>query len=204
MRRIENFKVPIYHYDIIRKTKKNGLNAVSLFGEGDNFEKNFKEFISNSISKTKLSAIYLNLSVAEFMETVKTREFDPTDKSMKINTITLSCLTLSKDVEEYINGQNEEEKKISETALEVYAKTAINALTDMIAEEAKKENSELSLPYFIYSPFNFENFIVLDSDFSSYLAKLQSEKIGIKSENGVVVPKYSALFFVYWSLKKKK
>lgn len=204
MIRIENLKVPVYYYDILRKAKKNQINISVLFGENEDSDKSFKEFISNLISKTKLSVIYSNLTPDSFSQIIKTREFDVKDRNKKINTLTVAFISFGSEVENYISMQGEEEKKLSSVALNVYMKTTVNTVTDMISEEAKKENSEITEPYFIHSPFNFENNIVIDSEIEPILNELTVHKIGIKYENSTITPLYTALFFVCWSLKKKK
>jgi len=199
MRKIKNFKVPIYYYDILRKARKNGIIKQSI---DDEEEKNLKETISNAISRTNLSSVYSNLTIDDFENIIKTREYSPDPKKTKV--ISIGAISLGKEIDNFIDSNNEEEKKLIDISIDVYLKTALNALVDMICEEAKKDNLELSTPFFLYSPFEIGDFIGLDSGLEPVLKEIKSEKIGMTLNGEKIEPRYTLLFFIEWNLKKKK
>ncbi len=200
-RRIEKFKVPVYFYDVSRKAKKEGINLELLFKERENLDKNFKEFISNLVSKINLSSVYLNIETEKFKEIIKSSEYTPLPRN-KVYSVTI--LTAGKDVEEYISYFSDEEKKLSTIAMEVYLKTAVKNLIDIINEEAKKENLEITEPIYIHSPFNEEKIIVIETPINILLEYVSSSKIGVEFLDGKIIPRYTLIFFVSWTLKKKK
>jgi hypothetical protein len=199
MRKIKNFKVPIYYYEMERKLKKSKFNLENFFA--DDYENAFKEYVSLVISNVELSAIYSTYLYQKAKEIINSFEFQSNEKT---EYITISILTAGTKIDEFISRKEEDEKKLSEIILEVYINTARNTVIDMIDEEAKKDNYSISNPFFIHSPFDVENKIVYKGDISKLLKEINADKISVGVSESKILPNFTEIFLINWVYKKAK
>lgn len=204
IRKVENFKVPIYYHDIIRKAKKNSINLNEIFGEKE-IEENLKLFVSNLITKVRLSLIYSNLTFNEVINFIKDMETG-FEKNRKPIATTIGAITAGEAIENYINGITGAEKDLSLISLYVYLKTAIDNVFDILMQEAKDQGCELSPFYFIYYPFKFDESISVMENLltAEFLDKMHSGKIGVRLNGNKLNPEFSIVFFSHWFVKRKK
>ena len=200
IRKVKNFKVPIYYYEMQRKLKKNGIDLSNFFGKQD-YENEFKEFVSSIISYVELASIYLTYTITKAKEIIKSREFLPDEK---VEYITISILTLGAKIDNIILSKEGNERIISDTIIEVYLSKARETIFEMINEEATKDNYIISKPIFIYSPFEVENKIVYEGDLLELLKENSPEKILVNFSNSMINPYFTEIFFVNWTYKKTK
>ena len=183
-----------------RKLKKKGVDLLSFFGNND-YENRFKEFVSMLISKIELSAIYQTYPINDAIEIIKSREFNPDEKT---EYTTISILTAGSKIDEFMNLKDDIEKNISETIIDVYLTTARNTVIEIIDEEAKKDNYIITKPFFIYSPFDVDNTIIYEGDLSHLLKEIDSKKISIELSDLKIQPYFTEIFFLNWIYKKTK
>jgi hypothetical protein len=197
MAKIKNFKIPVYYYDIQRRIKKSGINLNDIFGE--NNEANFKEFVSNIISLIKLSAIYDNIELKE-LEKIFGENYKEIFKAKDVDVISFSIITFGSELEKKVLELNDTESVIVKSIINVHFNTAIKFLMDAIAEEAKKENYNLSDPEFLYINGEFKTDILLNN----LLNRLEANKIMVELTDGKIKPFYTQIFYNKWVSKKKK
>jgi len=200
IRKVKNFKVPIYYYEMQRKLKKNGIELSNFFGKQD-YENEFKEFVSSIISYVELASIYSTYPITKAKEIIKSREFLADEK---VEYTTISILTLGQKIDNIILSKDGNERLISDTIIEVYLSKARETIFEMINEEAAKDNYIISKPTFIYSPFEVENKIIYEGDLLELLKENSSEKILVNFSNSMINPYFTEIFFVNWTYKKTK
>jgi len=200
IRKVKNFKVPIYYYEMQRKLKKNGIDLSNFFGKQD-YEDEFKEFVSSIISYVELASIYSTYPITKAKKIIKSREFLPDEK---VEYITISILTLGAKIDNIILSKEGNERIISDTIIEVYLSKARETIIEMINEEAVKDNYIISKPTFIYSTFEVENKIVYEGDLLELLKENSPEKILVNFSNSMINPYFTEIFFVNWTYKKTK
>jgi hypothetical protein len=200
IRKVKNFKVPIYYYEMQRKLKKNGIDLSNFFEKQD-YENEFKEFVSSIISYVELASIYSTYPITKAKEIIKSREFLPDEK---VEYTTISILTLGPKIDNIILSKEGNERIISDTIIEVYLSKARETIIEMINEESIKDNYIISKPTFIYSPFEVENKIVYEGDLLELLKENSSEKILVNFSNSMINPYFTEIFFVNWTYKKTK
>jgi hypothetical protein len=200
IRKVKNFKVPIYYYEMQRKLKKNGIDLSNFFEKQD-YENEFKEFVSSIISYVELASIYSTYPITKAKEIIKSREFLPDEK---VEYTTISILTLGPKIDNIILSKEGNERIISDTIIEVYLSKARETIIEIINEEATKDNYIISKPTFIYSPFEVENKILYEGDLLELLKENSSEKILVNFSNSMINPYFTEIFFVNWTYKKTK
>jgi len=200
IRKVKNFKVPIYYYEMQRKLKKNGIDLSNFFGKQD-YENEFKEFVSSIISYVELASIYSTYPITKAKEIIKSREFLADEK---VEYATISILTLGPKIDNIILSKDGNERIISDTIIDVYLSKARETIIEMINEESAKDNYIISKPIFIYSPFEVENKIVYEGDLLELLKENSSEKILVNFSNSMINPYFTEIFFINWTYKKTK
>jgi len=128
------------------------------------------------------------------------------------------AVTLGKPLEDFISTLPNEDKKTAAVivALE-FLKTAILFVSDLIKEQAEKEECEtLDLQYAYLPPFvqlaapkMLREAVVLEKTIADkalpvVLEKLNAGKIDVTFDQGVITPRYTALFLVPWQKKTRK
>ena len=202
MRKIKNFKVPIYTYDILRRARKHKLELASAGLADDNTA---KEYIAGLASALKPSTVFAQFS-----------QQDPLAAQIgaRFVRMTAGTLTLGPEFERRL-GQTEDStlRRLERIAAAIFLETGVNVVKEVLCGEAEPEGFELEEPVYIHSsppqetssaedviaaPL-FENEIIKE-----LFERLETGKIGVGFESGVFVPKYLAVFVIPWISKNKK
>ena len=202
MRKIKKFKIPVYSYDIFRKTRKAGVN-LELSGLGA--ERDFKEYVSLLASALEPAVVF--------------DYFPPDDPDISVlgseenAPLTIGALTLGKEFAEKLAKEQEADRKtINEISAASFLSSAVKVISDLAKQEAMPEGFELNNPVFLYSrpeihsqtEANAEIPLYRDELLSALIKRLEAEKIGIVLQNGNILPEYSCVFCLAWIIKKKK
>ena len=129
------------------------------------------------------------------------------------------AVTLGNQLAPFLEELPNEDKRIAAiTVILEFLKTAINFVTDLIKEQAQKEECEtLDLQFVYLPPFGTAGApkmlreavrvekSMADKALPLILKHLNAEKIELSvQENGSLLPPYTAVFFVPWQKAKKK
>jgi len=191
MRKIKNFKIPIYAHEIGRKAKKAGINLEKLsLSDGQQL----KSFVLNSASYILPSTIY---------DSFKSDKYTELEKYLpKPVPCTLSVVTIGKMIETKEEEADEAHKNLTKICAEVFLKTSINLVKDLALSDACQEGFTLGEPLSLCengkcaAPPEF--IMKVKSDFLV-------EKIAVTfGENGQIFPKYTAIVLFPWTPKKRK
>ncbi|OGS45987.1 MAG: hypothetical protein A2539_06645 [Elusimicrobia bacterium RIFOXYD2_FULL_34_15] len=172
MKLIRNFKINLRQGYIFRELKKRKID------------------ISEEILAEKIKEIQKNIKPATVYDSFKPDVFRGYFELGKSIAISLSSITLGKDVESL------EKNEITDVSLKDGLDVARHFIFKLIEMEAEEEHCEVTEPIEIDSPKIFENYKILkEVDFS---------KIGVKFEYNKIFPEYTKFFAINWLLKKKK
>ncbi|MEF3280201.1 MAG: hypothetical protein K6357_04460 [Elusimicrobiota bacterium] len=199
MRKVKNFKIPIYYYDIERKSKKEGIDAIELFGGKENYEKNFKEYVSNFVSYLSPSAVYDTIEMIE-MEKLFGKDIISSLDTKGCNIYSFVIITMGSDIEQKMALLEDFELAVSKIIMDVYSNTAVKSVCEMVAEESKKENFEVSDPVYLY----VDGKKLVEFPLKELSERLLSNKISVFFENDSFKPLYTRFFYLKWVTKKKK
>ena len=207
MRKIRKFKIPVHHYEIVRKARRYGLDFES---QGLSEEQGFREYVS------QLAAIMETAVVFDHFQ------YDDPDMSMlgfKGNSpITAAMLTLGNAFSIKISAENDNVKRlINEISARTFIYDAAKAVADTAGQEAIPEGFVMGSPYFVYScpeqnhndgPL-FENItqetpLYRDNLIKRLFPRLEAEKIGMEIKDVILFPKISCFFCMEWQRRKKK
>ncbi|HAF95364.1 MAG: hypothetical protein A2021_00950 [Elusimicrobia bacterium GWF2_52_66] len=203
MRKIKNFKIPIYTYDILRRARKHRLDLASA-GLAD--ENAAKEYIAGLASALEPSTVFTRLD-------------QPDPIAAKISgragsRMTAGALTLGASFENRLAQTGEATlRRLERIAGSIFLETGVNVVKDLLGGETEPEGFELEDPVYIHSsppqetaapiaPTSvplFENELIKE-----LFERLETGKIGVSFESGVFIPKYLAVFVIPWISKKKK
>ncbi len=129
------------------------------------------------------------------------------------------AVTLGNQLTPFLEGlPNEDKRTAAITVMLEFLKTAINFVTDLIKEQAQKEECEtLDLQFVYLPPFGSAGApkmlreavrvekSMADKALPLILKHLNAEKIDLSvQEDGSLIPSYTAVFFVPWQKAKKK
>jgi len=203
MRKIKNFKIPIYTYDILRRARKHKLDLVTAGLSG---EQAAKEYISGLASALEPSTVFTQLS-----------QQDPIAEKISGRAgsrMTAGALTLGVSFENRLARTAEATlRRLERIAGAIFLETGVNVVKELLSEETEPEGFELEDPVYIHSfppqetagpvaptavPL-FENELIKE-----LFERLETGKIGVGFESGVFTPKYLAVFVIPWISKKKK
>lgn len=195
MRKIKGLKIPIYYYDIERKTKKEGINIIEIFGK-DNLDNSFKEFVSNIISHIEISAIYSNFNRTE-IEKMFPNMLNIISKNSPV--VSIALVSSGNKIEEKLSTLNPMETKLSNIIINVYFSTAVKYINDIISEEAKKDNFEIGNTFFLYD-FGYN----IEKNVYDIINHICPNKISVEIKENKIYPYYTKLFYTEWNLVKKR
>ena len=219
MRKIKNFKIPIYTYDILRRARKHKLDLVSAGLSG---EQSAKEYISGLASALEPSTVFAQLS-----------QQDPIAakiSGLAGSRMTAGALTLGTAFENRLAQTGEATlRRLERIAGSIFLETGVNVVKELLSEETEPEGFELEDPVYIHSSPPQETAAPVDPTtcqrlqaadkwwgaptavplFENELIKelferLETGKIGVGFESGVFTPEYLAVFVIPWISKKKK
>lgn len=205
MRKIKNFKIPIYTYDILRRARKHKLDLVTAGLSG---EQAAKEYISGLASALEPSTVFTQLS-----------QQDPIAariSGLAGSRMTAGALTLGASFENRLAQTGEATlRRLERIAGSIFLETGVNVVKELLSGETEPEGFELEDPVYLHScppqetavPTHaacvgmplFENELIKE-----LFARLETGKIGVGFESGVFTPKYLAVFVIPWISKKKK
>jgi len=203
MRKIKNFKIPIYTYDILRRARKHKLDLPSAGLVDENAA---KEYIAGLALAIEPSTVFTHLPqqdpiAAKISGRAGTR-------------MTAGALTLGGTFESRLAKTGEETlRRLERIAGAIFLETGVNVVKELLASESEPEGFELENPVYIHSSPPQETASSVEPTavplFENELIKelftlLETEKIGVGFEAGVFTPKYLAIFAIPWISKKKK
>ncbi|MCX5786368.1 MAG: hypothetical protein NTX59_11835 [Elusimicrobia bacterium] len=203
MRKIKNFKIPIYTYDILRRARKHRLDLPSA-GLAD--EEAAKEYIAGLASSIEPSTVFAHLPQQDSIAA---------GISGKPGTrMTVGVITLGKAFESRLAITSEETlRRLERIAGAVFLETGFNVVKELLGSETEPEGFELEDPVYIHSSPPQETAAPCEPTsvplFENALIKelfelLETGKIGVVFESGVFSPKYLTVFSIPWISKKKK
>lgn len=198
MRKIKKFRIPIYSYDILRKAKK---RRIDLFALGLAAQESAKEYIASIAASIEPSTVF------DFLDAQDPLAGEPgpfLGGSVTAGVITLGVpfagkLAAIKDPELF---------RLAETAAVVFGDTGLKVITELISQETGMEGFEPGETSYLYAcpapdtddappPASAPGTI------TAVLERLQADRIGVRFENGELVPRYSMLFTIPWASRKK-
>ena len=204
MRKIKNFKIPVYTYDILRRARKHRLD---LAGAGLSDEASAREYVAGLAAAIAPSTVFLHLSGQ-----------DPV--AVKITgrpgtRLTVGALTLGPAFEARLAAAKEDTlRRLERVAGSIFIETGVNVVRELLSNEAEPEGFELEAPMYIHSSPPQESAAARAEAtavplFETELIKelferLETEKIGVGFDSGTFSPRYLAIFAITWVSKKKK
>ncbi|PIS46968.1 MAG: hypothetical protein COT17_05830 [Elusimicrobia bacterium CG08_land_8_20_14_0_20_51_18] len=204
MRKIKKFRIPVYHYEIYRKGKKLKLDIDNSHLKG---QEGLKEFVSTLASAIELSTLF------DFVKN-NSPLWPALRPENRQYASTFGVITLGETFTAKIDSVSDPlERELAKISAFIFLSTGINIISDLVNEEAKNDGFELLKPVYLYSnppestlerDAGEEQAAPAPELLSEIALRLEAEKIGIKTENGTVVPEYSAIYSIPWMTKKKK
>lgn len=198
MRKIKKFKIPIYSYDILRKAKK---RKIDLFALGLAAQESAKEYIASIAASIEPSTVF-DLLDAKDPLAVEPGPFLG-------GSVTAGVITLGVPFAEKLSAIKDPELfRLAETAALVFGDTGLKVITELISQETGMEGFEPGDTSYLYScpapdTDDAPPAPAAPEKISAALARLQADRIGVRFENGALVPRYSVLFAIPWVSKKK-
>jgi len=206
MRKIRKFKITLHYKEILRRLRGAGID---LRAAGFNDESELAVFLTSLHAALEPGVVY------EFLEG-QNMELNGLGLDYKMSS--LCALTLGGKIDEEIAKIiNPQALVIANIALMEFLRTAIMFMADVVNDDAKKEEFEtenytiIAVPQFNYS--NQPKFIREAKQIEVALAKellpvlldrLNGAKVGIKYQEGQLVPKNTIVFVIPWKKKKGK
>ena len=129
------------------------------------------------------------------------------------------AVTLGDKLTPYLAGlPNDDKRTAAITVILEFLKTAVSFVTDLIKEQAEKEECEILETQFVYlPPFGAAGApkmlreaarveaALVNKALPLILPHLKAEKIDVSlAQDGTLLPPYTAVFFVPWQKAKKK
>ena len=224
MRKIKKFKIPIYSYEILRKSRKAGADLGSVGLDND---RDFKEYVSQLASAIEPAVVFGYFPTDDPDTAVLSyREKKP---------LTIAMLTLGNAIYEKTCEETDESRKtVNITTVSVFAASAAKVISDIASQEAIPEGFELSEPFYIYScpeqtrlsinagkkdnssmplfsieqeeernDLNDQEMTLYRDDLTRALfRRLEAGKIGMSLDGNSIMPKYSSIFAFEWIVRK--
>lgn len=207
MRKIKRFKIATRQKEILRKLLR---TAENLRQAGFEDETALARFIATLAKELDPGTVY---------------EFNQ-DAHWELGAATLipkemfsACaVTLGSKVETFVQQiTNPQQQILANTALYEFLRTAILFVTELIREQAEKEECEILDMQLVYTPLLgvaaepkiLREAVRLDKSLADsalplLLEKLNASKIDVALQNGQLTPKATVVFLIPWQRKKKK
>ncbi len=207
MRKIKRFKIATRQKEILRKLLR---TAEDLKQAGFEDETALARFINALAKELDPGTVY------EFNQDAHW-ELDAATLVPK-EMFSACAVTLGDKVEGFLARiDNPQRLILANTALYEFLRTAILFVTDLIKEQAEKEECETLDMHLVYSPAlgvaaepkllreaaRLEKTLA-ERALPVLLEKLSSSKIDVALQNGEITPKATAVFLIPWQKKKKK
>lgn len=209
MRKIKRFKIAPRQKEILRKLLRGGG---LLRQAGFTSELEVTQYILNAFSLLDPGVVY------EFNQDAHW-ELDE-DSAVHKEMFTACAVTLGGKIEPFLQAAQEygEPKNIVAGSIILeFLKNAISFVTDLVREQAQKEEYETLEPQFVYlPPFGLyappkllREAVRLEKTLAEktlplILEKINAEKIDLTLAEGVLRPAYTAVFLVPWQKARKK
>lgn len=209
MRKIKRFKIAPRQKEILRKLLRGGG---LLRQAGFTSELEVTQYILNAFALLDPGVVY------EFNQDAHW-ELDE-DSTVHKEMFTACAVTLGDKIEPFLQSAKEhgEPKNIVAGSIILeFLKNAISFVTDLVREQAQKEEYETQEPQFVYlPPFGLyappkllREAVRLEKTLAEktlplILEKINAEKIDLTLADGTLHPAYSAVFLVPWQKTRKK
>ena len=207
MRKIKRFKIATRQKEILRKLLR---TAEDLKQAGFEDEPALARFIAALAKELDPGTVY------EFNQDAHW-ELDAATLVPK-EMFSACAVTLGDKVERFLAQiDNPQRLILANTALYEFLRTAILFVTDLIKEQAAKEECDILDMQLVYAPALgvaaepklFREAVRLDKALADktlpvLLEKLNSAKIDVSLQEGLLTPKATAVFLIPWQKKKKK
>ena len=206
MRKIRKFKITLHYKEILRRLRGAGID---LRAAGFQDESELAVFLTSLHSALEPGVVY------ELLEG-QNMEISALGLDYKISS--LCALTLGEKIDQEIAQIiNPQALVIANIALMEFLRTAIMFMSDVVSDEAKKEEFEtesytiIAVPQFNYS--SQPKFIREAKQIEVaqarellpvLLDRLNGDKVGIKYQEGQLLPKNTIVFVIPWKKKKGK
>lgn len=205
-RKIKRFKISTRQKEITRKVLRLGLD---LPAAGIDSEIALARFVVDLSQKLDPGTVY------EFNENVL---WDLGAEVAAAQGMFSACaVTLGKGCTDFADSLSPAKQLISQTVLFEFLRTATLFVSDLVKEQAEKEECETLEAQFIYvpklglapEPKLFKDSPRLDPQnaekiLPELLKQVQAEKIDTSLENGKITPQATVVFIIPWQKKKRK
>ncbi len=205
-RKIKRFKISTRQKEITRKVLRLGLD---LPAAGIDSEIALARFVVELSQKLDPGTVY------EFNENVL---WDLGGEVAAAQGMFSACaVTLGKGCTDFADSLSPAKQLISQTVLFEFLRTATLFVSDLVKEQAEKEECETLEVQFIYvpklglapEPKLFKDSPRLDPQnaekiLPELLKQVQAEKIDTSLENGKITPQATVVFIIPWQKKKRK
>lgn len=207
MRKIKKFKVAIHLKEILRRIRTSNIDTAAA---GFPLESDLAVFVSSLHSSIEPGVVY------EFIEG---QCLELSTAGIKHNDMFSVCvLTLGSKIEKIVaQAQGVEAMTIANIVMYEFLRTAVTFVSDLIKDDAKKEDfvveghEILYSPVFSYAPepkFLREAARIEPQTVRSVLPvlfdRLNAQKINVRFEENIVNPKATIAFIMPWQKKKGK
>lgn len=207
MRKIKRFKITSRSREILNKLMR---ELPLLRRAGFQSQPEVSAFITDIFNQIDPGVVY------EFNQDA---HWELDDQSIIHKEMFSACaVTLGAQLGPYLAAlPNEDKRTAAITVMLEFLKTAVLFVTDLIKEQAQKEECEtLDLQFIYLPPFGAAGApkmlreavrlekALADKALPSILPHLHAEKIDVSLTEGTLLPPYTAVFFVPWQKAKKK
>lgn len=209
MRKIKRFKIAPRQKEILRKLLRGGG---LLRQAGFTSELEVTQYILNAFTLLDPGVVY------EFNQDAHW-ELDE-DSAVHKEMFTACAVTLGDKIEPFLQSAKEHgepQNIVAGSIILEFLKNAISFVTDLVREQAQKEEYETQEPQFVYlPPFGLyappkllREAVRLEKTLAEktlplILEKINAEKIDLTLADGTLHPAYSAVFLVPWQKTRKK
>ncbi len=206
MRKIKRFKISTRQKEISRKILRLGLD---LPAAGLNGEIELARFVIDLSKKVDPGTVY---------ELNENALWDIGAEAVSAEGMFSACaVTLGAGATDYAATLSPAAQLAAQTVLFEFLRTAVLFVTDLVKEQAEKEECETLDPQFVYVPklgIAPEPKLFKDSPrvevhaatkiLPELLKRISAEKIEVSLQDGVPVPQATTLFIIPWQKKKRK
>lgn len=207
MRKIKRFKIPSRQREILRRL----LRELPLLRRAG--------FTSEAEVTAFILSIFKLLDPGVVYEFNQDAHWELDDTSAIHKEMFSACaVTLGDKIEPFLAQiQNEDRKAAAIIVLLEFLKSAVSFVTELVKEQAQKEECEILDLQFVYLPpfgaaaapkllreaVRLENTLAQKA-LPVILEKLSAEKIDLSLSEGVLSPRMSTVFLVPWQKNRKK
>ena len=208
MRKIKRFKITSRSREILNRLMRE-LPLLRRAG-----------FQSQPEVSTFITDIFKRLDPGVVYEFNQDAHWELDDQSILHKEMFSACaVTLGNQLEPFLEGLSNEDKKIAAiTVMLEFLKTAILFVTDLVKEQAQKEECEALDLQFVYlpsfstagAPKMLREAVRLDKTLADkslplILEKIHADKIDVTlTQEGVLAPRFTTVFLVPWQKAKRK